>query len=696
MTLDLEQLGGLVWTQLWQVTAVIAAVGLATRLAVRGRPHLAHLLWLAVLVRCWIPPVWSSPTGIFSWGRIDRPLTADLTPVHRAPAVNLAGSKASGPSTKSARAVESPATASPTMMVSSDVDSSAAFTSALIGWCMCTAWLSGAALVVATATIRGIRWRRRVRAAASAVDPALESLVADLAAKLRLRRTPCVLITSLPVGPAVFGLLRPTVLLPEFIVADKSRGKLAAVLAHELVHLRRGDLPIGLFQLATQAAWWFHPLVWWAGRELARERERSCDEEVVAALRCEPAGYAQALLDVLKFQRRLQNLPAWPGMRPVEITRRRLEHIVARGASARARTPRRYWLVAGALLLLVAPGGELRLEALPAVAEEQEETPVKPPAEKPSDEKDGGAETTEIRRAIDRGITYLKAQQNDDGTWRDPPGYPGGITALCSLALLESGVTADDDALQRSLSQLRKLHPEVTYVAALTTLVICAAEPERDQRLIQRQAKWLADHQKQAGAMTGAWGYPQADGDNSNTGFALLALYQADRVDVHVEKDVWRRALAYWTSTQNPNGSWGYKPTTPGTGSMTCQGLICVAEASEVLDQHGPDQPGPRAIERASQWLGRNFSVQTNPGAGAQSWLLYYLHVLNRAGRLTARQKFGDHDWFAEGAKSLLESQAVKGGYWKRAGHAENDPVIATSLALLFLAHEKRLGLPEP
>lgn len=377
---------------------------------------------------------------------------------------------------------------------------------------------------------------------------------------------------------------------------------------------------------------------------------------------------------------------------------------------------RRHWLIAGMLFLLAAPGAELRPAARTALAEEnrevaagktgsQKSTEKPAPASSASDNKqqregdadaaaekpaqqdsEAAAAQAAIRLAIDRGVAYLKTQQKDDGMWRDPPGYPGGITALCSLALLESGVPAADDAVQRSLTQLRKLKPEITYVAALTTLVLCAAEPERDQRQIERQAEWLAEHQKQAGAMTGAWGYPQADGDNSNSGFALLALYKADRAGVHVEKDVWRRALNYWTSTQNPNGSWGYKPSTPGGGSMTCQGLACVAAACDVLDQHQPDQPGPRSIEKAAQWLGRNFSVQVNPGAGPKLWRAYYLHALARAGRLAKRREFGDHDWYAEGAKALLEMQAMPDGSWNFDGHAESDPVIATSLALLFLA----------
>jgi len=55
----------IVWTQAWQVTAVILLVIVLTRLFARNRPHLAHGLW--VLVKCITPPVWSSPSGLFCW-----------------------------------------------------------------------------------------------------------------------------------------------------------------------------------------------------------------------------------------------------------------------------------------------------------------------------------------------------------------------------------------------------------------------------------------------------------------------------------------------------------------------------------------------------------------------------------------------------------------------------------------------------
>ena len=58
------------WAQFWQITIVAAVVAIVVRLFCQHRPHLAYLLWMLVIAKCIIPPVWSSPTGIFSWARM--------------------------------------------------------------------------------------------------------------------------------------------------------------------------------------------------------------------------------------------------------------------------------------------------------------------------------------------------------------------------------------------------------------------------------------------------------------------------------------------------------------------------------------------------------------------------------------------------------------------------------------------------
>jgi hypothetical protein len=81
-------------------------------------------------------------------------------------------------------------------------------------------------------------------------------------------------------GPAVDGVLRPRISLPNGIDRLLTTDELNAVFIHELRHAKRGDNLIRLIYEVSLCILWFHPLVWITGSRLALYRELSCDEAV--------------------------------------------------------------------------------------------------------------------------------------------------------------------------------------------------------------------------------------------------------------------------------------------------------------------------------------------------------------------------------------------------------------------------------
>jgi beta-lactamase regulating signal transducer with metallopeptidase domain len=75
---------------------------------------------------------------------------------------------------------------------------------------------------------------------------------------------------------------------------------LEAVLLHELAHARRRDNLIAVFVHCLVCIFWFHPLLWFVERRLYRERERACDEFVIAC-GTSPQIYVAGILKVCKF-----------------------------------------------------------------------------------------------------------------------------------------------------------------------------------------------------------------------------------------------------------------------------------------------------------------------------------------------------------------------------------------------------------
>lgn len=322
----------------------------------------------------------------------------------------------------------------------------------------------------------------------------------------------------------------------------------------------------------------------------------------------------------------------------------------------------------------------------------------------------------QVREAIDRGAKFLLNNQRNDGSWPDMPGQPGGVSALCTLALLNAGIEPSDPRMQKALNYLRKFKPEKTYVVSLQTMALARAEPDRDRVQIGQNVKWLERTQIDDGPCKGAWTYPGigGDGDNSNSQFALLALHEAERVGVSADERRWRLAKKYWEDCQNKDGSWGYTKQSPaGTGSMTCAGITSLVIAADRIQSADARVNGDHIeccmnsasgdadrIEQALRWLGQHYSISSNPGRNDATWHLYYLYGLERAGRLTAQRfiplfskKAGQPDradWYREGADWLIgqqtRNQAELSDFWTGRGPGEGDKLIGTSFALLFLS----------
>ena len=167
----------------------------------------------------------------------------------------------------------------------------------------------------------------------------------------------------------------------------------------------------------------------------------------------------------------------------------------------------------------------------------------------------------------------------------------------------------------------------------------------------------------------GSWTYNEfktQPGDNSNTQYALLGLNAATEVGVPVNPEVWKPCRATTGSaTRKMRGAGAIPPTAaPATGSMSCAGISSLVitglkrfQGQEFLVGDKIENCGKGgfniSLQRATDWLARNFHVGQNFGNG-QQWKFYYLYGLERAGRLTGQRFFGEHDWYREGAEELV------------------------------------------
>ncbi|MFM9960856.1 MAG: hypothetical protein ACKV2Q_06485 [Planctomycetaceae bacterium] len=221
---------------------------------------------------------------------------------------------------------------------------------------------------------------------------------------------------------------------------------------------------------------------------------------------------------------------------------------------------------------------------------------------------------SQITQARLKGIEFLKSKQLDDGSW-EFPAHEVGITALCTLALLENGVPQSDPVIDKGHRFVRKSTKELgsTYDIALAIVILSRLDEYGNKQAIRDLGARLIAGQN----VGGGWGYtcpakitssiltnpesrpkaPDGVGDNSCTQFAVLGLWTASRTGMDIDQPMSAIARRFRT-TQNSDGGWPYTSAVanqgdkaavpnPSGSAMTFAGLfsLTVARANKLRKQ---------------------------------------------------------------------------------------------------------------
>jgi hypothetical protein len=339
--------------------------------------------------------------------------------------------------------------------------------------------------------------------------------------------------------------------------------------------------------------------------------------------------------------------------------------------------------------------------------------------------------------------------------------YRLGYTLLPGLALREAGVPADDLALRKvaTLTRAAWRSLDATYDLALAVLFLDRLGDPADEKLIEGLALRLVAGQCRCGGWcyrcptmspakekelrevldqvrrhdeaggggpsprvpdalrvltvfrdasrippwdaekeVGDYYRPIAgDADNSNTQFALLALWVARRHGVPVDRTL-RLAVRHLEGGQNPDGTWNYR-TRPGGGpwepgrsraAMTAVGLLGLAVREGLAEPAAGAAPDPKVLvglATLSTAVGEPLGQMPRPVPPRD---YYFLWSLERVAMLYDLPTVGGKDWYRWGAEVLVSNQADSGewpgGAVSRADFcASYGPTVNTSFALLFL-----------
>jgi squalene-hopene/tetraprenyl-beta-curcumene cyclase len=343
----------------------------------------------------------------------------------------------------------------------------------------------------------------------------------------------------------------------------------------------------------------------------------------------------------------------------------------------------------------------------------------------------------EIRQAIARGNAWLKQQQKPEGNW-DDPGLPAFTALALNAAVRDPNLDHKKpypEHIEKGFAWLIAQQKEnggifnrglSVYNTATSVTALVAGDRDAYEPAIVKARKHLIDNQwdidakgKTDNPNDGGIGYGSKNThtDLSNTYLAIEALALSKDVvedgkhGTQPELD-WEAALQFLSRCQNlketndqpwasndPKNKGGFlyntfeskagEETLPdGSKALRSYGSISYAGLlSFIYAKLGPDDQRVVAVK---EWLGKNYTVNENPGMGAQG-LYYYYQTMSKALSAAGIDKLklengSEADWRKDLAEKLLSVQKSDGSWVNENGRwMESNPVLVTAYTVLSL-----------
>jgi len=332
-----------------------------------------------------------------------------------------------------------------------------------------------------------------------------------------------------------------------------------------------------------------------------------------------------------------------------------------------------------------------------------------------------GAKTR--KETVELGLKWLLTRQKEDGSFME---YPA-ITALCVSSFLRNGFTGETPAVKKGLEYILKcvkadgsiaIDNMSCYNTSICLMTLSEARDPKYAGIIQKARDWLKKIQvgadgsvESADKFYGGIGYDShMKPDLSNLQHALEALRETVTGDdvflltdpgKKSDRETFERAIFFLSRCQNikatndqkwtgNDGGFVYSPDgeSKATGSKS-YGSITYAGLKSMI-YCNVDKTDPRVLA-AYNWVQANYTLEENPGMGAQG-LYYYYHTLVKAfktlGVNTVKDKNGvEHLWAKEMAEKMSALQAPEGCWVNNAERWwESKKELATAYALLTLS----------
>ncbi len=279
-----------------KATVVLTAALAATTALRHSSAALRHLIWTLALVSALAMPVLSLALPRWELPLMTIASTEAPASLPKAPVVD-SNATSNAPAPPRHRTPTADVAASPVSIESIPA------AGGRFSWpgVLVALWAIGALFIVGRVIVGILAVQWMARRGQRVLDAPWMKMAIGLASEVGVSSNITFLRSGRATMPMACGVVRPAVMMPA--EADTwPIDRLRIVLLHELAHVKRHDCLTHLVAQVACAFHWFNPLAWIAARQVRTERERACDDLVLAAGTQGP-DYADQLLEIARAMR---------------------------------------------------------------------------------------------------------------------------------------------------------------------------------------------------------------------------------------------------------------------------------------------------------------------------------------------------------------------------------------------------------
>ncbi|MHC4692664.1 MAG: M56 family metallopeptidase [Planctomycetota bacterium] len=171
-------------------------------------------------------------------------------------------------------------------------------------------WLAGVLVLAGYVFVSNFRLWRIIKSVRPLTEQRILDLLEDCKKQTGVETILGIIVTDRVKSPALFGFVRPRLLLPVGVIETHSVKELRHIFLHELSHLKRCDILLGWVTTLLLVIHWFNPLVWYAFYRMRQDRELACDASALSTMGIgESEKYGMTIVRLLEKFSQARSLP---------------------------------------------------------------------------------------------------------------------------------------------------------------------------------------------------------------------------------------------------------------------------------------------------------------------------------------------------------------------------------------------------